>query len=61
MLIYYRDGEKPIPRAIWRDCTVDLDDLSTKGRVAEREIGEALTWIEANKDFLFDEWQRNNP
>ena len=44
-----------------RDCTVDLDDLSMKGRVAEREIREALTWIEANKDFLFDEWQRNNP
>lgn len=38
-----------------------LDDLSMKGRVAEREIREALTWIEANKDFLFDEWRRNNP
>lgn len=43
-----------------RDCTVDLDDFVIKGRVAEREIREALSWIETNRDFLFDEWRRNN-
>lgn len=43
-----------------RDCTVDLDNFVIKGRVAEREIREALSWIETNRDFLFDEWQRNN-
>jgi hypothetical protein len=43
-----------------RDCTVDLDNFVIKGRVAEREIREALSWIETNRDFLFDEWRRNN-
>jgi hypothetical protein len=43
-----------------RDCTIDLDDFVIKGRVAEREIREALAWIETNRDFLFDEWRRNN-
>jgi hypothetical protein len=44
-----------------RECTVGLDSLEIKGRVAEREIREALSWIETNQDFLFDEWRRNNP
>lgn len=44
-----------------RDCTVDLDGLVIKGRVAERENREALSWIKTNRDFLFDQWRRNNP
>ncbi|HBF24654.1 MAG TPA: DUF4160 domain-containing protein [Nitrosomonas sp.] len=44
-----------------RECTVDLDNLAIKGRVTEREIREALAWIEASRDLLFDEWRRNNP
>lgn len=44
-----------------RECTVDLDGFAVKGRVAAREIREALVWIETNRDFLFDEWRRNNP
>jgi len=44
-----------------RDCTVDLDDLVVKGRVAEREIREALAWIATNRDCLFKEWRRNHP
>ena len=44
-----------------RDCTVDLEGFAIKGRVAEREIREALAWIKMSRDFLFDEWRRNNP
>ena len=44
-----------------RDCTVDLEGFAIKGRGAEREIREALAWIKMSRDFLFDEWRRNNP
>jgi hypothetical protein len=44
-----------------RDCTVDLGNLGIKGRVAEREIREALGWIKSKQIYLLDEWQRNNP
>ena len=32
-----------------RDCTVELDSFAIKGRVAQREIREALAWIRANQ------------
>ncbi|GAB6060469.1 DUF4160 domain-containing protein [Desulfonatronum parangueonense] len=44
-----------------RDCTVELHSFEIKGKVAERDIREALDWIRSNQNFLFDEWQRNNP
>ncbi|MCK7481406.1 MAG: hypothetical protein M0C28_32640 [Candidatus Moduliflexus flocculans] len=28
-----------------RDCTVDLESFEIRGRVAKREIREALAWI----------------
>ena len=43
-----------------RDCTVDLDNFAIKGRVAQREIREALAWIRANQAALQDQWQRNS-
>lgn len=64
VLMYLDDHRPPhvhVKLRDGRDCTVDLDDFAIKGRVAEREIREALAWIEANRDFLFDEWRRNNP
>ena len=64
VLMYFDDHPPPhvhVKLRDGRDCTVDLDNLSMKGRVAEREIREALAWIEKNRDFLFDEWRRNNP
>jgi len=42
-----------------RDCTVDLDSFEIKGRVAEREIREALAWIKTNRADLQHQWQRN--
>jgi len=38
-----------------RDCTVDLDSFEIRGRIAEREIREAVAWIISNQDFLLDE------
>jgi hypothetical protein len=64
VLMYLRDHPPPHVHVKLRDgreCTVDLDDCVIKGRVAEREIREALAWIETNRGFLFDEWRRNNP
>lgn len=42
-----------------RDCTVDLDSLEIKGRVAEREIREALAWIKTHQVDLQHHWQRS--
>lgn len=41
-----------------RDSTVDLDSLQINGRVAEREIREALAWIASNRSLLLDEWRK---
>ncbi len=41
-----------------RDSTVDLDSLQLNGRVAEREIREALAWIASNRLLLLNEWRR---
>jgi len=64
VLMYLDDHPPPHAHVKLRDgreCTVGLDSLEIKGRIAEREIREALSWIETNRDFLFDEWRRNNP
>ena len=42
-----------------RDCTVALDSFAIKGRVAQREIREALAWIRANQAPLQEQWQRS--
>lgn len=42
-----------------RDCTVELDSFAIKGRVAQREIREALAWIRANQAPLQEQWQRS--
>ena len=34
-----------------RDCTVDLDSFEIKGRIAEREIREAVAWITSSRIF----------
>ena len=42
-----------------RDCTVDLDSFEIKGRVASREIREALVWIKTHQVDLQHQGQRN--
>jgi len=44
-----------------RDCTVDLESFEIRGRVAKREIREALAWINSSQTDLLNEWRRNNP
>lgn len=63
VLIYIDDHPPPhvhVKLRDGRDCTVDIDSFEIKGRIAEREIREALTWIRSNQSFLFNEWRRNN-
>ena len=42
-----------------RDCTIDLENLEIRGRVAEREIRDALLWIQSQKIDLLSKWQRS--
>jgi len=42
-----------------RECLVELDSGEIKGRIAVRDIREALDWIEANRVFLFEQWYRS--
>ncbi len=44
-----------------RECTVELDSRKVVGRIATREIREALQWIELNRAWLHEEWRRLNP
>lgn len=44
-----------------RECTVDIDTLEIKGRIAAREIRDELVWIAANRALLHGEWRRYNP
>ena len=44
-----------------RECTVDIETLKIKGRIAAREIREELDWIASNRIPLLGEWRRYNP
>lgn len=44
-----------------RDCIVEIESLLVIGKLAGREIRDALNWIEDEKTFLLTEWQRYNP
>lgn len=64
VLVYFDDHLPPhvhVKLRDGRDCTVDLESFEIKGRVAEREIREALLWIKANRLYLQKEWRRLNP
>jgi hypothetical protein len=62
MVMYLDDHPPPHVHVKLRDgreCTVDLRSFEIKGRIAEREIREALAWIKGQQSFLQDQWQRN--
>ncbi|MSQ76465.1 MAG: DUF4160 domain-containing protein [Rhodoferax sp.] len=44
-----------------RDAIVEIDSLAVIGKLAVREIRDALDWISARKALLLGEWQRYNP
>lgn len=49
------------PESDGRECTVDIETLAIKGRIAAREIREELEWIPSKHPALLDEWRRYNP
>lgn len=44
-----------------RECTIDIDSLKMKDRIAEREVRNELEWISNNRTFLHEQWRRYNP
>jgi len=64
VVMHFDDHPPPHVHVLLRDgreCTVNLDNLAIKGRVAEREIRAALAWIESQRDFLYSQWRQSNP
>lgn len=64
VVVYFDDHPPPHVHVILRDgrhCTVDLANFEIKGRVAEREIRDALLWIHTSQPHLLEEWRRHNP
>jgi hypothetical protein len=43
-----------------RNCIVELGTLNIIGKISDREIRDALNWIEIERKFLNSEWQRCN-
>ena len=64
ILMYLGDHPPPHVHVVLRDgrnAIVEIESLLIIGKLAGREIRDALTWIAAQKAFLLNEWQRHNP
>ena len=64
VLMYLGDHPPPPVLVVLRDgrnCIVEIESLLVIGKLAGREIRDALNWIEHEKTFLLNEWQRYNP
>ncbi len=64
VLMYLGDHPPPHVHVVLRDgrnCIVEIESLLVIGKLAGREIRDALNWIEHEKTFLLNEWQRYNP
>ncbi len=64
VLMYLGDHPPPHVHVVLRDgrdCIVEIESLLVIGKLAGREIRDALNWIEDEKTFLLTEWQRYNP
>ena len=64
VLMYLGDHPPPHVRVVLRDdrdCIVEIESLLVIGKLAGREICDALNWIADEKTFLLNEWQRYNP
>lgn len=62
--MYLGDHPPPYVHVVGRDgcdCIVQIESLLVIGKLAGREIRDALNWIEDEKTFLLNEWQRYNP
>ncbi len=61
VLIYIDDHPPPhvhIIRNDGRDCIVEIETLQVIGKLAPREIRDALQWIASERGVLLDEWRR---
>ena len=64
VLMYLGDHPPPHVHVVLRDgreCIVEIESLLVIGKLAGREIRDALNWITDEKTFLLNEWQRYNP
>ena len=64
VLMYLGDHPPPhvhVVRRDGRDCVVEIESLLVIGKLASREVRDALKWIEGQRLFLLSEWQRYNP
>lgn len=63
ILMYVGDHPPPHVHVVLRDgrnAIVEIESLLVVGKLAGREIRDALIWIAARKAFLLTEWQRYN-
>jgi hypothetical protein len=63
VLLYFDDHPPPhvhIVKNDDRECVVDIETGVLHGKLAAREIREALRWIESERSFLMREWLRCN-
>lgn len=63
VVMYFDDHPPPhvhVKLRDGRDCIVDLNSFEIRGRVATREIREALDWIRARQSVLLEQWHRNH-
>jgi hypothetical protein len=64
VLIYLDDHPPPhvhVVKSDGRDAIVEIETLRVIGKLASREMREALQWIATQKAFLLNEWTRYNP
>lgn len=63
VLMYLGDHPPPHVHVVLRDgrdCIVEIESLSVVGKLAAREVREALKWVQSERSFLLSEWQRYN-
>ena len=64
VLMYLGDHPPPHVHVVLRDgrdAIVEIDSLAVIGKLAVREIRDAMDWISVRKAFLLGERQRYNP
>ena len=64
VLMYLGDHPPPHVHVVLRDdrdAIVEIESMAVIGKLAVREIRNALDWISAHKAFPLNEWQRYNP
>lgn len=63
VLMYLDDHPPPHVHVVLRngrDCVIEIESLSVAGKLAAREVRDALKWVESERSFLLSEWRRYN-